>query len=484
LEPAQPADAPTGSTWSPLAPLAPLGRTMADQARQFLRRMGLVAAHTPDPALMGYLGALQADARSKSGQPELLEADAGHPNVLREMRERHEIRGAPELDRGTVDALAEVFEFVFADQSIPPEMKVLIGRLQIPVLKAAMIDRDFFLSDQHPARRLVDTLSGASVAWAPDKGENDPLYLRVEHTVQRILTEFEDDLTLFVDLLREFTEFLFESEQQAQARVEPVARHARADELMEQARSEVDELINERLQTLPRDQPLLPFLLPFLTSPWRDVMALALLNDIENPLGYEYTLSTMEQLIWSTRPKTHSEDRRKLVGILPELVRQLNTGLDAIDWNGTPRAEFTRRLIATHTMAIRMTQAPGASAHDAEQDLHAGKAAVQQLDERRAARLPSLEDEFDVHSHTLVRGLWFDFLAEGQTHVRCRLSWVSPMRTRLLFTNRDGFDAFVRSEREVAGMLRMGRLVALEHAPIVARALDKLLQEPPALLAA
>lgn len=226
---------------------------------------------------MGYLGALQADARSKSIQPELHDADAGHPNVLSEMRERHEIRGAPELDRGTVDALAEMFKFVFADQSIPPEMKVLIGRLQILVLKAAMIDRDIFLSDQHPARRLVDTLSGASVAWAPDKGENNPLYLRVKHTEQ-------------------------------------------------------------------------------------------------------------------------------------------------------------------------------------------------QLDERRTAGLPSLKEEFDVHSNTQVGGLWFDFLAEGQTHVRCRLSWVSPMRTRFLCTNRDGFDAFVRSEREVTGMLRLGRLVALEHAPIVASA--------------
>jgi hypothetical protein len=49
------------------------------------------------------------------------------------------------------------------------------------------------------------------------------------------------------------------------------------------------------------------------------------------------------------------------------------------------------------------------------------------------------------------------------------------MRTRVLLTNREGFDAFVRSEREVAAMLRLGSLHTIDQSPIVARALDKLL---------
>jgi hypothetical protein len=49
------------------------------------------------------------------------------------------------------------------------------------------------------------------------------------------------------------------------------------------------------------------------------------------------------------------------------------------------------------------------------------------------------------------------------------------MRTRLLFTNRDGFDAFVRSEREVATLLRDGRLAMIDQVPIVSRAIDKLM---------
>jgi hypothetical protein len=46
-----------------------------------------------------------------------------------------------------------------------------------------------------------------------------------------------------------------------------------------------------------------------------------------------------------------------------------------------------------------------------------------------------------------------------------------------LFTNRDGFDAFVRSEREVAALLRLGRLSVINETPIVSRALDRIMSD-------
>jgi hypothetical protein len=364
--------------------LAPAGRQIAAQARQFLHRLGLASphvatetgdheslvwmesnqggaktAHAPaDPELMGYLGELQWGAGASSPKSSSARHDPREENILLQMRDSEEVRRAPELDRGTVDALAEVFDFVFADQAIPPQMKYVIGRLQIPVLKAAMIDRDFFLTDDHPARRLVDTLASASVQWAPEKGEQDPLYQRIENTVMRVLNEFEDDLALFSELLQEFTEFLFETEQQVQVRIEPAANNERAGESLEQALAHADEAIAQHLQGSATQLKVVPFLTPFLTHPWRDVLAQAWLTMPGDPAPWDRALATMTQLIWSTQPKTESEERRQLVAVLPELVRNLNGGLDGINWGGEARATFTRRLIATHMLAIRLTKPP------------------------------------------------------------------------------------------------------------------------------
>jgi hypothetical protein len=492
-----------GRTRSAWGSLAPAGRSMAAHARQFLQRLGLgsppasedtgdgeriawtqasgdgtspsIAA--ADPEFMGYLGDLQAGSGAASSHQILQGQDPADHNILRQMRDRDEVRRAPELDRGTVDALAEVFDYVFADQAIPLQMKFVIGRLQIPVLKAAMIDRDFFLSAEHPARKLVDTLALASIAWAPEKGENDPLYVRIETTVKRVLTEFEDDLALFSELLLEFTEFLFETEQQAQGRIEPTADHERVGESFEQALAHADEVVHARITALPPEWPLAPFLVPFLTNQWRQVMAHAWLNAPASPVQWESAVVTMDQLIWSTQPKTRTEERRQLVAVLPDLVRNLNAGLDAIEWTGEERATFTRRLISTHMMAIRMTQPAQTDTASAVLEESAGQEAMKELDQRRATQLAGSVDEFDALAQTFTRGLWFDFMVDRTTQHRCRLSWVSPMRTRLLFTNRDGFDAFVRSEREVAALLRHGRLSVIDQVPIVSRALDRIMSD-------
>lgn len=491
----------TPSAWSGLAPI---GRSIASQARAFLQKLGIgpqshggdsgggdasaglgngVQApmyETPqapaDPQLMAYLHNMQTDGQDAPHYHYVEGRDPTEHNVLRHMREQDAIKGAPELDRGTVDALAEVFDFVFSDRSIPPQMKVVIGRLQIPVLKAAMMDRDFFQSGNHPARKLVDTLASASVGWVPEKGENDPLFVRIERTVQRVLNEFEDDLALFSDLLLEFTEFLFESEQQAEKNVEPVAKKERDHEALAAARAHADDIVRERINVHTAQHKLAPFLAPFLTNQWRDVVANAWLEHEEKPDDWTAAVETMDRLIWSTQPKTSSEDRRQLVDVLPELVRKINSGLDEIKWDGQDRATFTRRLIGTHMLAIRMkAQAEPQDSKAAALEDHASAEAMQALDQRIANKLAGQIDGYDDAAHELARGTWFEFSEAGGVQYRCKLSWVSPMRTRFLFTNRDGFEAFVRSEREVANMLRLGTLRALDQAPIVSRAIDKLL---------
>lgn len=513
---------PARSAWSGLAPA---GQHIATQVKAFLQRLGVGAGPGPtgatssgapnptagtarpddgdaessdrgyalppaghrapaDPALLNYLGQMQADAGPNASRFQFLQpqdSPHGHQNVLRQIREQDAIRQAPELDRGTVDALAEVFDYVFADQAIPMQMKVVIGRLQIPVLRAAMMDRDFFLSSEHPARKLVDTLASSSVAWTPEKGEEDPLYRRIEHTVQRVLHEFEDDLTLFSLLLAEFTEFLFESEQQAQQQIEPVANQERDQEALNAALAHADEIVHARISALPDKLPLVPFLKPFLTTQWRQVIAAAWMREDDEPGRWNAALQTMDQLIWSTQPKTTPEDRKALVAVLPELVRTLNVELDAMEWYGDPRATFTRRLIGTHMLAIRMKAPPPIDTQSAALEESAGDAAMEALDQRRATQLtvqdPSAMDDFDASAQLLTRGVWFEVAEPGTVPHRCRLSWVSPMRTRFLFTNREGFDAFVRSEREVANMLRLGHLQLLEQAPIVERALNRLMAD-------
>jgi Protein of unknown function (DUF1631) len=402
---------------------------------------------------------------------------SGH-NLLRQMREREEVKRAPELDRGTIDALAEVFDFVFADPAIPIQLKYVIGRLQIPVLKAAMIDRDFFLSGEHPARKLVDALAAAAVGWMPERGESDPLYVRIQSTVLKVLNGFDNDLALFRQLLAEFEAFVGEIDQQAQVQIAPVAHQQSATEQHEAALAHADEVMHQSISVASEREPLRPFMVPFLTTQWREVMAHAWMNRQTVPGGWEQALQTLDEMIWSTQPKTDSAERARLMALLPDLVRRINVSLDGIGWEGDERAEFTRSLIDTHMKAIRSARSAmmALDSGSAPLETPASRMALKALEARRARHTEALElDDFDLAAQQLGRGLWFDFDDADAGTRRYRLGWVSPQRTRMVFTNRDGFEAFVRSEREVAQLLREGRLRVLEQQPIVGRAIEQIM---------
>jgi len=428
---------------------------------------------------MGFLGGLQAGAGASQFPEWARGQDIAGQNVLRQMREREEVQRAPELDRGTVDALAEVFDYVFADKAIPLQLKFVIGRLQIPVLKAAIIDRDFFLTSEHPARRLVDALAAAAVGWTPEMGETDPLYQCIDSTVKRVLAEFDHDLGLFRELLVAFEAFVQAHEQGTETRIKPAASQEQLGEAREAALTHADEVVHQCIHALPPDEPLLPFLLPFLTMQWREVLARAWMVADAEPGQWAQAVRTMDQVIWSTRPKPLPDERSRLIAVLPDLVRQLDVNLDAIGWTGEERAEFTRRLIATHMKAIRTPKAGPVPVDSGpgELETQAGRTAIQDLDQRLAPQEQPAADQFDAIAHGLERGMWFDFEHQADETRRYRLGWISPQRTRLLFTNRDGFEAFVRSQREVAAMLREGRLNIIDQQPIVTRAIGQIMAD-------
>ena len=69
--------------------------------------------------------------------------------------------GAPEA--AAIDALAMIFEAIFACSTLPEPIKTALSSLQIPTLRAVMLDRDFFTADAHPARQLLDKMARAAV---------------------------------------------------------------------------------------------------------------------------------------------------------------------------------------------------------------------------------------------------------------------------------------------------------------------------------
>ena len=100
----------------------------------------------------------------------------GMHNVLRDLQESPLGKKANQLESMTIELVAMLFDFIFETKDLPDGIKALLARLQIPVLKAAMLDGAFFAKKSHPSRLLVNALAQAGLGWSPVMGQDDPLY--------------------------------------------------------------------------------------------------------------------------------------------------------------------------------------------------------------------------------------------------------------------------------------------------------------------
>ncbi|MSQ59826.1 MAG: DUF1631 family protein [Betaproteobacteria bacterium] len=98
--------------------------------------------------LVGALTQIQhGDATVIKGAPNSLAAAIAAPgavNILRDIKSTPFGQGMGEADNMTLDIVSMLFDQILDDKKIPDAMKVLIGRLQIPILKVAILDKSFF----------------------------------------------------------------------------------------------------------------------------------------------------------------------------------------------------------------------------------------------------------------------------------------------------------------------------------------------------
>jgi hypothetical protein len=413
----------------------------------------------------------------------------GMHNVLRDLQESPLGAKANQLEAMTIELVAMLFDFIFETKDLPDSMKVLIGRLQIPVLKAAMLDGAFFSKKTHPSRLFVNALAHAGIGWSPTMGVDDPLYKKIEALVHRVLDEFSDDIGLFDTLRKELESFLAEEEKNAELNIQSSADEINQRDRQEIARVVARSEIERRLEmnTVPS------FLGSFLRDNWIGTLMQLHLQSGEESESWTGALATLDDMVWSVQPKRSSEDRKKLIALLPNLLKRLHGGLHGVEWQQGERELFMSNLVEAHAAAVKpsLASVPVPTTAVAEAAAAAAVQASAQGDAETAAKAlalaeamapapppppppePSVEvvqDHFADLAATLERGMWIEFESDDGQLAFAKLAWVSPLRGTYLFTNRQGQKAVSLTADELADRFRKDRARLVEAEPLVDRA--------------
>jgi len=276
---------------------------------------------------------------------------SGAQNAMRLSHMRQEMPNVfhSGVEKHTFDLLSHVFDGVLGNQEIADPIKNLISALQVPVLKAALIDKNFFFQDAHPARRLIDLLSKYSASLDPQKGEDDPLFQAMQRNVMRVQKEFDQELGLFDEVVTDLEAFIQKDEAATIEALQAPINRALQKEKFKQAGIAANNDVSMRIGS----GEVMAFVETFLEKRWIKVLTLAYSVKDEKPHAVEDAIKTMDDLIWSIKPKITLAQRQEMINRLPGILARLNKWLSLIKWEDADRVQFFADLAECHASIVR-----------------------------------------------------------------------------------------------------------------------------------
>ena len=443
---------------------------------------------------------------SGNSRPGGVYMDASHVEkaavVLRQRTAELKQAASTPTEKATIEVVALMFQSILAEERIPPSVRVWFARLQIPVLRVALAEPEFFSALQHPARRLIDRM-GSCVMGFESNVSSAALEAEIKRVVQVIEQYPETGRRVFQLVFDEFQKFLstYLSEQGSASRFVSVAQQVEQKETLS-----VQYTIE--LRKLLDDVPVRDEVRDFLFKVWVDVLAV---SSVKYGLRHEET-SALKQvasdLLWAASAKPNRDDRARVIQQLPALLQRLRQGMGLLGFTTGMQDQHIKTVSDTladafmsRTEAISQEQLDNLSDRlanledylpaDGLGDLDLNNESIEMITGVDASNIEVINQGGSQPNEAmrswaveLQIGSWFGLDHNGKLN-SVQLAWRSQRGQLYLFVTNGGRCFLIQSTR-VASYLQAGLLVPSEEEALTVRAtrdaLTKLDANPERLL--
>lgn len=468
-----------------MASAAVLART-AERAETVLNRLNrLVSQHLPgfvptragvtvaaSPPLQQALADAERTVRTRFDAVSLGGRMAVSTNALLEplQQQKQALKKAAQtpVERATIEIVALLFQSILTEERIPPALRVWFARLQMPVLRVAVSEPDFFAAVDHPARRLIDRMGACVMGFdgsVPAGGA--ALEQEIKRIVQVVEAYPDTGRRVFQTVLTEFEKFLEHYFKDAnEASRQGVSLAQQVEQREEKAIQYTIELRN-----MLADVPVQDAVRQFLFQVWADVLAMAALKFGPNGETTKAMKRAAADLIWSAGAKVTREERGEVIRRLPALLKTLREGMALAGFSAQRQDERVAEL--NNALAAAFTAKAAAIPTD-------------RLDALKE-RLESLEEMLPDTSHLQIdESLVLDLSGHesaglevvtsgGSTPTAAMLAWARELQVGSWFMldYRDRQEAVQLAWRGLRGQLSLfvapsGRCVLFQRQPLAA----------------
>ena len=489
---------------------AVLGRLNRLIGRQLPEFVNTQQTRPASPALKSAISdAQQGIARRLSAASvpgRLAGSQVSTPMLLEELHQRKQAlkqAATTPVERATIEIVALLFQSILTEERIPASVRVWFARLQMPVLRVAIGEPDFFATTDHPARRLIDRMGACVMGFdAAMRAAGDMLEKEIKRVVQVVEAYPDTGRRVFQTVLTEFEKFLehyFKNENEASRKGVSLAQQVEQRETLAiQYTIELRKMLNEvPVQEGVRD---------YLFHVWADVLAMTAVKFGLHSEEIKGMKRAAADLIWSASAKVSREERADVIRRLPPLLKILRDGMQNAGVPPAKQDEHIQRL--NNSLAAAFTAKAASIPRERLEELMARLETLEEL-------LPDAEDVeideslvLDLSGHEsselevvgeggsmptpamlawareLQVGGWYMLDYRGRNE-QVQLAWQGLRKQLTLFVSPQGRGILFQQNR-LAAFLQAGLLVPAQDESLTVRAtrsaLAKLDVDPSRLL--
>jgi hypothetical protein len=360
------------------------------------------------------------------------------------------------LDEDAVDLVALLFDVLLDGPRYDSEIRRKIGRMLVPYVKVAVKDRRMFMFKDHPARKLLNTVAEACEGNHGDAPQERELLTRVDHTIDRLVAEFNEDVAIFEALEQELRSYMAQHRKRFELAEKRAAEAQRGRERLDQARSAVNVEVAQH-----RGERELPAVMDeFLGRYVSHHLTQVVLRDGHGSPRHEEAMLAVDDLLLAF---DHAELRTPPEELPAIPRRQLEAILAS---SGCIGDSARSALNSIQDALFRMTRGERAgeiATHMPEQVL-APDPVQQQPEPEPVLEVVAGTDGLDFDAAMLERmrklqvGNWIQLATSAERIEPAKVSWISPISGRLLLVNRRGIRVLVASAEELAAMAKLGKV--------------------------
>lgn len=378
------------------------------------------------------------------------------------------------IEQETISLVQMLFRFILQGRELAETMQEQLCRLQVPVLKVALIDPTFLADKQHTVRRLLNEMASVAAQWQSGGERAESILQFMRACVERILARFDMSSSIFNEVLADFSAMVAQEEREAQLQERRTVDAEDGKARAAQARQHVAAEIAARTQ----GKRLPQVVTALINGPWSNVLFVSSLKFGFASQQWRDQLKVLQDLVWSVQLNLDASERKRLQRLSPELIKQLRSGLDSISYNPFEVEELFVALEGLHWALIRGEADPerGPSVHTSDveaapEGLAREKAVRSASAASATAELPA-DDPHLIAVATFTHGAWFDLTCLGGQTRRCRLAAYIKPTDKYIFVDRNGVKVAEQSRNELALSLKQGRLAPLDNTMLFDKALE------------